>query len=64
MGQTSLTSRISKLEINLFILLSDSDYFSEYSILHLLFDRSESHDTHYYTHTHTHTHTHTLFLSF
>ena len=28
MGQTSLTSRISKLEINLFILLSDSDYFS------------------------------------
>ena len=54
MGQTSLTSRISKLEINLFILLSDSDYFSEYSILHLLFDRSESHDTHYYTHTHTH----------
>ena len=57
MGQTSLTSRISELEINLFILLSDSVYLSECSILHLLLIGPKAIIC-------TIIYTHTLFLSF
>ena len=55
LGQTYLTSRISRLESNLFILLSDSDYLSEYSDLLLILIGLKAIIC---TITHKHTHTH------